>query len=487
MSIFTQLLPKKKPKAKGTFIPSFLKRVRTGAKIPDERQNQVNDDLTQIRYGQTTEEIVRDYAKNSPDVSHATELIMRFCITDQFTVVAKNLEDDTINPEATKMIQAFTARINKLPTLPDGFSTQSSINSVSESLIKQLLTNGTCASELVLDKTLLPSYIQAISTNSLEWESKGDRVVPIIKESGNETKLDFPTVNIISLSQDPDTPYSESWYKAAIQAVISSTEFTNDLRRSFRKASLPRVTATIDLEKFKTTLSPEVMYDQKKLKAALETTLTDIEDKLNGLNPEDAVVNFDLVEIDHLSAGNNSNHENVDTHAKIVNGQISNGLHVLPSLLGRGESQTTASTETVLFLKVVESLQDRLNEIFSYLFTMAARLQGQDVTVSFKYKKPSLRPEMEEESFAAVKQSRILEQLSLGFISDDEASIQLTGDLPSGAFKPLSGTGFHQQKQETPDNPYSNTSVGGKQLNNTKEQKDRNQGKQQPKTNQTSG
>jgi hypothetical protein len=492
MALFPDLFPKKKPKAKGLFIPSFLRKVATGSQVADDRTNRSNEDLTQLRYGATQEEVVRDYVKNSPDVSHAHESIMRFTITDSFTLIAKDLETNTINPEVTKLSQMFAARLNRLPIRFDGFSPQTSINSVAESIISQMLTNGCGMSELVLDKALNPSHIQCISTNFLKYESKGDRAVPYIQDTGAAIYLDTPAVCIVSLSQDPETPYASSWFKSAIQSIISSQEFTNDLRKSFRKASLPRVTATVDIDKFKATLAPETLYDPEKFKKALESTLADIENKLNGLNPEDALVNFDLVTIEHLTAGNSSNHENVAVHSGLVNGQMSAGLHVLPSILGRGESQTTASTETVLFLKIVESLQDRLNEIFSYMFTLAARLQGHDVTVTFKFKKPSLRPEMEEETFAAMKQSRILEQCSLGVISDDEMSIALTGDLPSGEFTPLSGTGFHGKggaATEDPlaDNPLSNTSVGGKQVNSSKDQKDRNQGKTKPKTNKTSG
>lgn len=440
-SKFTDLFPKKKIKAAGMYLPSFLRKVATGAQVSDDRTNQANNDLTQLRYGQTTEAIVRSYAENSPDVSHAIESIMRFCITDSFSIVAKDLETDTIEPDATQLIQTFAARINKLPIWFDGFSPQSSINSISETLIKQLLTNGCCMAELVLEKTMMPMYIQAISTNNLKYESRGKRYIPYLDESSGKTYLDSPAVNIISLSQDPETPYSTSWFKAAIQSVIASTEFNNDLRKAFRKASLPRVTATIDFEKFKASLTPDVLYDSKKLKAAIDNFLKEMDDRLNGLNPEDAVVIFDLIKIEHLSAGNISSHDSFNTHAGIVNGQISTGLHTLPSILGRGESQTTASTETVLFLKIVESLQDRINEMFSYLFTMAARLHGHDVTVTFKYTKPSLRPVLEEESFMAMRQSRIRELWSDGLISDEEASIALTGDLPSGNFTPKSGGG----------------------------------------------
>jgi hypothetical protein len=84
----------------------------------------------------------------------------------------------------------------------------------------------------------------------------------------------------------------------------------------------------------------------------------------------------------------------------------------------------------------------KLQEILSKAFTLAVRLFGMDVTVDFQFDDINLRPELETEAFRAMKQSRVLEQLSLGFITDDEAALELTGQLTPVGFKPLSGTNF---------------------------------------------
>lgn len=49
-----------------------------------------------------------------------------------------------------------------------------------------------------------------------------------------------------------------------------------------------------------------------------------------------------------------------------------------------------------------------------------------------------------------MKQSRVLELLSLGFMSDEEASIMLTGKLPSANAPQLSGTGFRANTSVSP-------------------------------------
>jgi hypothetical protein len=116
----------------------------------------------------------------------------------------------------------------------------------------------------------------------------------------------------------------------------------------------------------------------------------------------------------------------------------------MPSILGHGSgSQNVASSETLLFMKNAKGMvQEKLNEIYSRALTLAVRLFGYDVYVEFRYADIDLRPESELEAFRSMRQSRILEQLSLGFITDEQASIELTGQLPPPGFKPLSGTGF---------------------------------------------
>ena len=488
MGLFSKLFPKKKPKTGGVFRPKFFAKARVSdTTITDPSVNRANTDLTDLRYGADAKEIIREYAKVSPDVSQALNTYIRFIITDSYTVFAKGLETDQIDPEATVLARQFITRLNSLPSDYQGFSQAKSIEALSETLIMQLLLNGCAMAELVFDAARLPNRIQVISTNDLKFRQRGDRITPFVVVNGVEYDLDTPAVKYISLNQDPDKAYSDSWFEAAIQAIISSEEYRGDVRRAFRKASLPRVTASIDLEKFQSSLPPEVLYDQDKLKAAMNGVIDEIENQLNNLNPEDCLVFFDTVDVDHLSQGNTSTHDSLRVHSQLVNGLVASGLKILPSLLGRGESQTTASTESVLFLKVCEGLQGRLNEMFSQLLTLALRVMGHDVVVTFKYRKPDLRPEIELESFYAMRQSRILQRLSLGLDSDEEASITLTGDLPGPEYKPLSGTGFFSGNLQTADNPYSNTSVTGEGINSTQVQKDLDSTKTQPKSNGTTG
>lgn len=138
----------------------------------------------------------------------------------------------------------------------------------------------------------------------------------------------------------------------------------------------------------------------------------------------------------------------------------------LPSILGHGGgTQNVASAEAMLFMKsCAGAVQEKLNDLYSRALTLALRLFGLDVYVEFKYAPIDLRPENELEAFRAMKQSRVLELLSLGFYPDDEASILLTGNITPAGFKPLSGTNFRSPGAAAADvegNPYSTTGAQG--------------------------
>jgi hypothetical protein len=118
-------------------------------------------------------------------------------------------------------------------------------------------------------------------------------------------------------------------------------------------------------------------------------------------------------------------------------------------------------------MKYVEgTIWAKLNEMYSKMFTLAVRLLGHDVYVEFQYNTIDLRPESELESFRSMKQSRILDLLSLGMVTDEHASILLTGSMPPAGYKKLSGTGFRATaKTEPAGDGYNGASNSGSTMN----------------------
>jgi hypothetical protein len=477
---FTQQKPLK-AKPGQTSLPSYVRTAKpTGNWLPQTDRRLYQTDITTFRGGVATWQVIRDLAAASPDLSAAVFAMIHTAITDEWTAVVRNRADGTVNTEAMGLLAQILARFNYVPDYSAGFSNTNSIMAISEQLAKEVVLYGACSAELVLDKTRLPANIVPLNVPELKFIQEPDNVSlqPQQYIVGQRIDLNIPTFFYESLDQDLTQPYPSSPIESAVQSVLASSEFQNDLWRVIKRAIHPRLHASIDQEKFKLSVPPDILHDQDKFKQYVSDTVSQIEDMVNGLNPEDAIVGFDTVEIDYLTGGNT----NLDAEWKVLNdifdAKMATGAKTLPSILGHGQgSQNIASSETMMFMKNAMAVQNKVNAILSRILTLAVRLFGQDVYVEFKFASIDLRPKLELESFRSMKQSRVLELLSLGMLTDEEASIELTGALPPSGMKPLSGTGFRSQTMaqggmDAPGggNPYNGSAANGgvqEQTNNS--------------------
>jgi len=440
------LIPVPKVKPNPQAYPSYLKTtVQSTALLPRVDSRLINSDLTKQRNGADTRTIMRNFAQSSPDLSAAIYAYLRAAITDNYTAVARNTIDASANPEATALVQQLLARIDVLTDYEDGFSGMTSMRSNSESLAKEILLYGACAAELVLDKTRLPKKIQPISVTSVQFISDTkNRVLQPIQRTGSEViDLDTPTFFYTAIDQDLLDPYASSPLESVLKPALFSEDFMQDLHKVLKRAIHPRTVITIDEAKFRENLPADAQHDEGVLRGYQAGILAEIEQKINGLQPEDSLVVFDTLAITRDTNGNISLAAEYETLKGIANARLATGAKVMPSILGHEVgSSNVASTSSLLFMKNANVIRQKLNEIYSRIFTLGVRLFGHDVYVTFAYDAIDLRPESELEAFKQTKQMRILELLSLGLVTDEEACIQLTGHLPPPGFTPLAGTRF---------------------------------------------
>jgi len=463
----TQMKPPPQPKVKdrdARTYPSFFTNTKPN-KEPITRTDRrlTNTDVLDYRAGTNTFKVIRDFVAASPELSSAVYTGLRIGIPDKYSAVARNL-DGSFNPEATNLLQQLLTRFDVIGNYEDGFSGTWSIKSVSEALAKEMIQYGSMAGELVLGKDRLPARIQPISVTQIEFIPDGKIIRPIQRIGQDTIDLDVPTFFYVSLDQDLLTAYSTSPLEPALKAVVFSETFIRDLQRIMSKVIHPRQKVKIDEEKFRKYMSPEAQVDEEAARREMSAILSEIENKVNNLQPEDALVYFDSIgfEVENPSANNLS--AEYETLRDISNARLSSGAKTMPSVLGLAAGQNSsniASTEASIYLKSIDgSVRQKLNEFYSRMLTLAVRLYGLDVYVRFEYDTISMRSEPELEAFLQTRQMRLIEQLSLGLVSDDEVCLKLTGKLPPAGYVPKSGTMFkHGNEQGNVDEPSNSGST----------------------------
>jgi hypothetical protein len=458
------------PKAKGSpALPTYL---RNAQQSPDTFLQQddlrlANVDIETLRTAPTTAATLRVLSKASPDLSAAKSAFNRVGITSKYTVLSRNL-DGTLNEKGTQLVQELCRRFDLLGPTEGGYNAYPSIRACSESMGNELYLLNACSLEVVLNKSRLPEALMPIAVDTVKFKYQKKRKVPYQVLGGEEVSLDFPTFFYISLDQSLRTAYADSQVESCIQPMIAAQSFANDLRRVFRRAISPRIKAKLSHEKWLASVPSEIRHDPVELEKYQNRAIAQIETLINGLNPEDALIIWDILEVDYLNNGSTTLSEEYKIFSSILNGKLAAGAKTMPAVLGHESvgSQNIASTQSMLYLKQVEgACQAKLNEIYSRALTLCVRLYGIDAVVEFEYDPPNLRPESELEAFKSMRQSRILELNSIGMMPDQEASLLLTGTLlPPGAPK-LFGTFYKTSSPQNISTPESNTGALEQDLN----------------------
>lgn len=456
-------IPQPKVKPKQQSFPAYLTSTKTSDSVlPYQDRRIANTSIDALRtQAQGTRELVKSLVATSPDLSAAVFAYIRTAITPEYTAIAYNM-DGTFNREATTLLKQLLVRFDVIQDYSDGFSGINALHSVSESLVKEFMQYGAGSIELVLGKDRLPRGLVPVSVVNVQFKQDDKWLKPVQVVGGDEIDLDQPTFFYTALDQDLTDVYASSPLEPAVQPVLFSADFQDDLRRIVKRAFHPRLASKINLEKFMEAVPPEIRQDPDKVREYMGQMVADLEGKLAGLEPEDAMVYFDLLDMSYMTGGSSNLDQEYKVLNSIIDAKTSTGAKALPSILGHGTgSQNMASVEAMLFVKSAEGVQQKLNELYSRALTLALRLFGLDVYVNFSYKRIDLRPDSELEAYRAMRQSRVLELLSLGFLTDEQAAIELTGELPPDGMAPLSGTRFRGGAAAPVNNPDNATAGQG--------------------------
>lgn len=435
----------------------------TAAALQRADRQLLNTDRLGVRSTATSRDAVRQLSYSSPDVSAAIYANLRTGIPEGYIMVARDM-DGKLNVPATQLAQELLRRLTYLGNVDGSYGPQMGLQSLSESLGRELLLYGALSGEVALDKARVPASLNPISTTKLRLYDEDKLWKPVQVVGGQEIDLDIPTFIYVALDQDLLDPYPSSPLESALQPVITDLDFNNDIRKALKRAVLPRLVASIDSELVKKNTPPDILNDPAKFAAYKQSIISAVQGVVNGANPEDALISFSEIEYAYVDGGKDPSSV-IEKMQAVINSKLQTGVKTMPVVLGHGGSANTSSAESLLFLKNANVVRIKLNEFYSRAMTIAVRLMGEDCYVEFAYDALDLRPVGELEAYKSMKQSRILEQLSLGMLTDEEACILLTGNLPPAGYKPLTGTMFAQKKADATaqaGTPASGTSAMGK-------------------------
>ena len=428
-----------------------------------------NASIKDVRSLTSSASILRSLYNSDGLVSSVIVSLVRMAMSG-FTIRA--YETGTMIPSSDAILaaQSLVASWDTVWDYTQGYADKPSVKTVLEQALLEVAQTGGIGLELVLNVGRLPDRLQLFAYDTIKWKSngKGGRYPSQAAKNprpgqGTEIDLNIPTVWVAESMKTLNQVYALSFLASGLARLVEFDEFMEDMRRVIRSSGAPRPVAKIKYEEVAKTAPAEVRNDPEKMRDYMESVRTTVETVMSSLEPQDALVLFDLVDIDSLqSVGEKADYKQL---MDALAGLTASGLKSNPSALGLrlGGSQNVATVEALLYTKVASALHGPVEEVMSRALTLGVRLYGVDAFVKFSFNEIDLRPPKELEAHLAIRQNRILEQLSLGRITDDEAQHGLgLGPLAPDAPR-LSGTMFYESKAPS-ETPTPNSDPNGRQI-----------------------
>jgi hypothetical protein len=409
------------------------------------------EDIYQSRLAGDSRTVVKGLLRSDPDFSSTKDAYLTLGDTEPSMTVfnAQGEVDETGQEQLEAVLDALFVPSDY--TL--GFRPVQTFRSMSERMRYMFLMRGMCIAELVLDKQKLPYEVRLADPSTIEFQEPSPGLIKMIQvgNGGVRIPLDSPTIFMHTFHQDPTDVYPTPHFVSAINTVAARQAVINALFQIMKTTGAPRLTVKIVEEVARKNMPAEISSDPVKMKAYFTDIMNSISAQITTLRPDQAFVHFDSVEPSFLDQ--KGVRTGMEQRVKEVMGTLDNqnqaGLKTMGTVIGRGESGVnTGSVEARMFALNTDGLNKPVAEIWSQLLTLALRLTGYDGQVLVKFTPVELRPNMELEPQRLIMQQRLLQDLSLGLISDIEYHQMMYNRLPPAGTPPLSGTGFMAPAQD---------------------------------------
>lgn len=450
--LFEFILPTKSSKAGGTSVTDTYKSGNTEVLSAPTYREHLND-IYSTRTSSDAQTLLKELFRTDPDCSAAVNAYLTTSNTDLIYTVKDSTGE--YSQDGARLLQQTIDRITRRNDYTLGYQPKSSINGIRESLKYMLLLRGAVGAELIFDKLMLPSEIRNVDMYYVKWyEKKPGEFKPQQEttESGEKISLDIPTFFTSTFRQDPTSPYTYSYFVSAINVIAARQQVINDLYRIMNVTGFPRIDLTVMEETVVKNAPSNIKDKPEELKKWVTGIVQGVANSFNGVAPDQPFSHTDSIQAKMINDKNPGGSLQIEDIIATLNAQNQAGLKAVSAFLGRGNSGVnTATVEAQVFAMNAQELNEPIDYILSEVFTLALRMQGFDGIVEIKSRPVNLKPEIELEAQTVMKQSRLLEELSLGLISDEEYHLKMEGRIPLWNYPKLSGTNFRSNQVNTAD------------------------------------
>ncbi len=385
---------------------------------------------------------IRDY---SPDASKAVENIITLAnpgydLNVYFAKGQNEAGEPVVDAEGLRLVQQFATRVcseysgawdeiaGKASTYP-GLDTFIALTHLT------VATQGAMAAEVELTESLddiVDVYPVDPSIIDFRMNPQTLRLEPGLALGGPFRPLDPIRFRYIGKDPDVNLPGGRSPLLAVIDTILFQQQFMRELQAIAHMSNAPRLdvkivreTALAAIDKARPDLNQPGQQENKR--AYLDGFLTDVQDIIDSLEPDDAFIHWDDAEVNYVSPGKTA--VGVGELMDAVDRLIISGLKQLPILLGRNEGATTthATVQWQVYVRQLGGYQRISKALVTWALNLYLRIQGRQSYAVLCYKEHRTNDELVEAQTMETRVRTWKEMVAAGWATDDEAAQDLLG------------------------------------------------------------
>jgi hypothetical protein len=398
------------------------------------RQNREYHNIDFTNYqSYPSQTLIRILEDIDPDLSSAIWMLLRVGNSGHRVIGKKT--NGKPSKEAQKVIDDLTLKFN-YSGIYDGFTENRNIYSTTNELFLSGYTRGAVCGMLVLDNKFKPEAIQTIDPNTIDFKKVGTQYKPYqVLATPDPVLLDYANFLYVPIDPEIGDPYGRCPITSFLSVVFFRIGVLKDLQKVVRNQGWPRIKIKVLEETIINNAPPNIKRDPNKLATYISDRMDEIKTMYETLEPDSSIVFLDSSEPSYLESEHSAT-LNVDTLIEVLNSLILNALKATKTAIGKalgpGASEGYTSAEMTMYVKSLQGFQNVVKTFYDRLFTLALHLSGVQGYAEWVWTPIELRSPKEMAQFEQVHIDNTMRLVAEGYISDEEASIILTGSGPTG-------------------------------------------------------
>lgn len=365
----------------------------------------------------------------SPEVSRALWDFLRMCNPGY---EAKALRPGTTEQDerAQAALMAFAGQLSDLYGSPDV---------VIGRIFMGAFMRGALCAELVLDRRgRRPVDLVTPDPASIRFRQRTDADRGAVWQAGQWqggkfTPLERPTFRYVPIDPLFGSPYGRPMAAPALFTTLFLLGLLHDLKRVIQQQGYPRLDLSIDTVRL-AEAAPQIMSNGEAFQNFTDDIVRQVEAAYSALQPDDAYIHTDVVSVNGPVGTSDSSLSGIDALITALERMAVRALKTMPLMMGivekSGDVQSNRQWE--IFAAGIKSIQHYAEATLERLFGLALEAQGIQSTVSFRFAELRAAEMLRDAQTEAMRIANAKAKREEGWISQDEASVEITGSPAVG-------------------------------------------------------